>query len=55
MTDRSALTKRRCICGATATQVINAGENKRIGWYCATCGDFVKAIGRERVLPKEKK
>jgi len=25
------------------------------GWYCADCGTFHKAIGREKQLPIEKK
>lgn len=34
-------------CDATATEVINAQENIRRGWYCSICHYFEKAILRE--------
>ena len=36
------------VCGNIAKEVINAGENRRVGWYCTHCSHFEKAIGRER-------
>jgi hypothetical protein len=44
-----------CQCGSQAQQVIkhteveNGFRPSRIGWYCAQCRAFDKAIGRERI------
>jgi uncharacterized Zn finger protein len=35
-------------CAAKAEEIINAGENKRMGWWCRACDYFDKAILRER-------
>jgi uncharacterized Zn finger protein len=35
-------------CAAKAEEIINAGENKRMGWWCRACDYFHKAILRER-------
>jgi hypothetical protein len=35
------------ICGGKAEQVIYAERKTRVGWYCANCSHFEKAIGRE--------
>lgn len=35
-------------CHHRAEEVINAGENIRVGWYCKVCKLFEKTIGRER-------
>ena len=37
-------------CGAGAKEVIYAEKQIRRGWYCANCGKFEPAIGRERRL-----
>ena len=37
-----------CVCGEARTEVINAEQNLRVGWYCSNCRGFTKAIGRER-------
>lgn len=34
-------------------QVINTETNTRQGWLCGDCGEFTKAVGRERVWKKE--
>ena len=41
--------KINCSCGSAKEQVINAEKNVRVGWYCPSCRDFTKAIGREKV------
>lgn len=41
------------VCGKPASHVVNAQEEKRVGWYCAHCRHFEKAILRERVLEPE--
>lgn len=35
-------------CHSRTEEVINAGENIRVGWYCKVCKLFEKTIGRER-------
>ena len=35
-------------CKSKTDEVINAGENVRVGWYCKVCKLFEKTIGRER-------
>ena len=50
--DRHApdLTTKPCPkCGNPAEECIWVEENVRQGWYCPQCGEFDKAIGRERV------
>lgn len=43
-------------CSACKTwdtdQVVNTETNTRQGWLCNKCGEFTKAIGRERVWKK---
>ena len=36
-----------CACGNKMRQVINA-ENIRVGWWCPKCGEYDKAVGREK-------
>jgi len=40
------------ICGGKAEQVIYAEKKTRVGWYCANCSHFEKAIGRETKVSK---
>jgi uncharacterized Zn finger protein len=35
-------------CMSTAEEIINAEQNKRVGWWCRDCNHFQKAILRER-------
>lgn len=35
-------------CGKGAEEIINAEEEKRVGWWCPACNHFEKAILRER-------
>jgi len=46
------MSEKRCLCGATAEEIINTEEKKRVGWYCSTCKRFEKAILRERLWRK---
>jgi hypothetical protein len=39
-------------CRNKMTEVIAAEKAQRAGWYCVECKDFIKAIGRERILAK---
>lgn len=47
------LSKVPCDCGQEMEEVIYADQKKRTGWYCPTCKDFRKAIGRERHLSND--
>lgn len=39
----------KCLkCKGTAEEIINAEQNKRVGWWCRDCNHFQKAILRER-------
>lgn len=42
-----------CPCGQEAVEVINAESHYRRGWLCTACGEFHKALGRERLLEVE--
>ena len=52
------LTKKICLCGAVANQVIGytyrttdqTYRSYRIGWYCEDCERFEEAIYRERFI-----
>lgn len=51
----SELDKKPCPkCGEPAGQIINAQSNRRVGWWCQACNTFDDAIGRERVLEKDR-
>jgi len=36
------------------SEVIDAEGNLRQGWLCKKCGEFTKAIGRERIWKADK-
>lgn len=44
------LTTYDCPCGQKAREVIWAEKKIRRGWYCRHCGNFIKALARERVI-----
>ena len=48
MTEENDFTEKPCNCGHTMAEVINAEQGYRVGWWCPKCGDFDKAVGRER-------
>ena len=48
MTEENELIEKLCKCGHTMAEVINAEKGFRVGWWCLKCGDFDKAVGRER-------
>jgi transposase-like protein len=35
------------------SEVINTETNTRQGWLCKKCGEFTKAVGRERVWKRK--
>ena len=37
-----------CVCGNKMREVINAEKGTRVGWWCPKCGEYDKAIGREK-------
>lgn len=37
-------------CGGTMEEVVYAQEGVRRGWYCPVCGEFVRAVWRERII-----
>ena len=39
-----------CRCGSKQEEVLNYETRTRVGWYCPKCGEFTRAIGRERKL-----
>ena len=39
-----------CRCGSKQEEVLNYETRARVGWYCPKCGEFTRAIGRERKL-----
>lgn len=44
------LSTKPCTCGYTMREVIYAQGKRRVGWYCAACKTFDKAVGRERLV-----
>jgi predicted RNA-binding Zn-ribbon protein involved in translation (DUF1610 family) len=39
-----------CRCGSKQEEILNYETRARVGWYCPKCGEFTRAIGRERKL-----
>lgn len=37
------------------SEVINIETNTRQGWLCKECGEFTKAVGRERVYRRQER
>lgn len=37
-------------CGEPMGEIIAAVAQQRNGWYCVPCKEFIKAIGRERII-----
>jgi pyruvate-formate lyase-activating enzyme len=41
-------------CQKPALECILKGSNTREGWHCPWCGNWDKAVGRERIVEGEK-
>ena len=49
MNKEDEMSRIRCPkCSGEAEQIINAQENRRVGWWCKVCNHFERAIFRER-------
>lgn len=40
----------QCKCGGVMEEVLNMDIKKRVGWFCRTCSNFERAVGRELII-----